>query len=104
NAFIAEGKRQKVGIQKGNGCVSNGGESKTLTTSGRDSGPGLSPDGKWIVFVRTIPSKKISPGLGDADATELWQIRADGKEPIVLVRQTHGGKMENVPGGLSRRL
>ncbi|PYK49124.1 MAG: hypothetical protein DME20_07640 [Verrucomicrobia bacterium] len=52
-AFIAEANAQKVWIQNGNVCVSNGGESKTLTTSGRDSEPVLSPDGKWIVFVRT---------------------------------------------------
>ena len=101
-AFIAEANAQKVWIQNGNVCVSNGGESKTLTTSGRDSEPVLSPDGKWIVFVRTIPSKKISTGLGDADATELWQIRADGKEPIVLVRPKDSGKMENVLAGFSK--
>ena len=91
-AFIAEANAQKVWIQNGNVCVTNGGESKTLTTSGRDSEPVLSPDGKWIVFVRTIPGKKISTGLGDADATELWQIGADGKEPIVLVRPKGSGK------------
>ena len=101
-AFIAEANAQKVWIQNGNVCVSNGGESKTLTTSGRDSEPVLSPDGKWIVFVRTIPSKKISTGLGDADATELWQIRADGKEPMVLVRPKDSGKMENVLAGFSQ--
>ena len=101
-AFIAEANAQRVWIQNGNVCVSNGGESKTLTTSGRDSEPVLSPDGKWIVFVRTIPSKKISTGLGDADATELWQIRADGKEPIVLVRPKDSGKMENVLAGFSK--
>ena len=101
-AFIAEANAQKVWIQNGNVCVSNGGESKTLTTSGRDSEPVLSPDGKWIVFVRTIPGKKISTGLGDADATELWQIGADGKEPIVLVRPKDSGKMENVLAGFSK--
>jgi len=101
-AFIAEANAQRVWIQNGNVCVSNGGESKTLTTSGRDSEPVLSPDGKWIVFVRTIPSKKISTGLGDADATELWQIRADGKEPMVLVRPKDSGKMENVLAGFSQ--
>ena len=101
-AFIAEANAQRVWIQNGNVCVSNGGESKTLTTSGRDSEPVLSPDGKWIVFVRTIPSKKISTGLGDADATELWQIRADGKEPIVLVRPKDSGKMENLLAGFSK--
>jgi hypothetical protein len=53
---------------------------------------------------RAIPSKKISTGLGDADATELWQIRADGKEPepIVLVRPKDSGKMENVLAGFSK--
>ncbi len=60
------------------------GASKQLTKSGRDSDPLLSPDRQWIVFVRTQPGK--ATGSDDGDATELWQIRADGSEPILLVK------------------
>src|SRR5947209_15450300 len=73
-----------------------------MTSSGRDTEPVLSPDGKWIVFVRTIPGKRISTGAGDADATELWQIRADGKEPSLLVRSKESEKMETVLAGFSK--
>jgi dipeptidyl aminopeptidase/acylaminoacyl peptidase len=102
-ALLANANGQKVSIQNGNVCISTaGGEAKTLTNSGHDSEPVLSPDGKWIIFVRTIPGKKISTGSGDADVTELWQIRADGKEPTALVRSKGSDKMEKVLAGLSK--
>ena len=62
----------------------------------------LAPDGKWIAFVRTSLGKKISTGSGDADATELWQIRVDGKEPTALVRSKESDKMETVLAGFSK--
>jgi hypothetical protein len=61
------------------------GQARQLTQSGRDSAPVISPDGRWIVFVRAVPGKTIATGSGDVDAAELWQIRADGKEPTLLV-------------------
>lgn len=95
---------QEVSVQNGNICISNvGGKVKTLTLSGHDSEPVLSPDGKWIVFVRTVPGKKISStGLREADATELWQIRAEGKNPTVLVHPKDSDKMETVLAGFSK--
>jgi hypothetical protein len=102
-ALLAEANAQKASVQNGNICISSAsGETKTLTNTGHDSEPIPSPDGKWIVFIRTIPGKKISTGLGDADVTELWQIRADGKEPTVLVRSKDSDKMETVLTGFSK--
>jgi hypothetical protein len=72
------------------------GEARALTTSGRDSGPVLSPDGKWVVFVRAVPGKKIATGAGDIDATELWQIDAAGKEPVLLVAPREAEKVEDL--------
>ena len=75
-----------VSVKDGNIILNTAqGEAKTLTKSGRDSAPLLSPDGKWIVFVRALPGKQISTGSGDVDAAELWQIDAAGKEPLLLV-------------------
>jgi WD40-like Beta Propeller Repeat len=96
-------EEHEVSVQNGNICISNaGGEVKTLTSSGRDSEPVLSPDGKWIVFVRTVPGKTISTGSGDADVTELWQIRADGKDPTALIRSKDSDKMETILAGFSK--
>jgi hypothetical protein len=72
------------------------GEAKTLTKTGRDSAPVLSPDGKWIVFVRAVPGKKIATGSGDEDAAELWQIDAAGKEPLLLVKPREAEEMKEV--------
>jgi dipeptidyl aminopeptidase/acylaminoacyl peptidase len=102
-ALLQQVNAQKVSAQSGNICISNANaEAKALTSSGHDSEPALSPDGKWIVFVRTIPGKNISTGSGDSPATELWQIRADGKNPTALVRAKDSDKIESVLAGFSK--
>ena len=102
-SFGIESLAGSISVQNGNICIlSANGEVKALTSSGHDSEPVLSPDGKWIVFVRTVPAKKLSTGLGDADATELWQIQADGKNPTVLVHPKDSDKMETVLAGFSK--
>lgn len=97
-ALAAQSYAQQVSVQNGNVILAG----KTLTNSGHDSEPVLSPDKKWIAFVRTIPGKKISTGTGEADATELWQIRADGKELTALVRPKGGDKMQSILAGFSK--
>jgi dipeptidyl aminopeptidase/acylaminoacyl peptidase len=100
--LIPQAQAQKVSVQNGNVCLVVAGETKKVTSSGRDSEPVLAPDGKWIVFIRTVPGKKISTGSGDAKETQLWQMRADGKEPACLVRSKSGDKMEAVLAGFSQ--
>lgn len=101
-ALLAEANGQKLSLQNGNVCISSAGSAaKPLTSSGHDSEPILSPDGKWVVFVRTNPAKNISTGSGDSPGTELWQIRADGKDPTLLVRAKDSDKMETVLAGFS---
>jgi len=90
----------KVSADVGNIVFANrDGQTQRLTSSAHDSEPVLSPDGKWVVFVRAVPGKKIATGGGEEEATELWQIRADGKEPTLLVRAHESEKMESVIGG-----
>ena len=75
------------------------GQERQLTSVGRDSNPVLAPDGKWIVFVRSVPGEKIASGAGEHNAAELWQVRTNGKEPLMLVRTRQSDKMENVIAG-----
>ena len=72
------------------------GEAKQLTTSGRDSAPVLSPDRRWVVFIRGVPGRKISTGAGDVDAEELWQVRADSEDPTRLVAPKAADDAQNV--------
>jgi len=76
-------------------------EVKQLTKSGRDSTPLLSPDKRWIVFVRVVPGKTIATGSGDVEAAELWQIRVDGSEPLLLVPPREADDVKNVIAGFS---
>lgn len=76
-------------------------EAKQLTSSRRDSKPVVSPDGKWIVFVRSVPEKKISTGSGDHDAEELWQVGADGKDSIRLVAPRDAKEVKDLIAGFS---
>jgi dipeptidyl aminopeptidase/acylaminoacyl peptidase len=52
------------------------GSEQQLTSSGKDSQPALSPDGKQVVFVREVENKN----------TELWLMDSSGNNahPIVL--------------------
>ena len=88
-----------VSARDGNIFISSGGSEKQLTSSGRDSAPALAPDGKWVVFVRAIPGKKVQSGAGEHDGAELWQVRADGKEPLMLVRTRQADKMDELIAG-----
>lgn len=54
---------------------------RTLTTSGHDSDPVLSPDGKRVVFVRSVGGKTLddcSADMNKAKPVELWTVNADG--------------------------
>jgi hypothetical protein len=60
-----------------------------VTHTGHDHDPALSPDEKWVTFVRDIPTKKdtLSPSSAVVSevANELWVIGTDGKNPQRLV-------------------
>jgi hypothetical protein len=73
------------------------GNSKQLTYTGHDSEPVLSPDGRWVTFVRTISGKTIPTGSDyRGHPTELWQIDANGKNATLLVQCRASEKMDNV--------
>jgi dipeptidyl aminopeptidase/acylaminoacyl peptidase len=95
--LIDRSDAQRVSVQNGNVCISSATSgSKQLSSSGRDTQPVLSPDGKWVVFVRTVPGKNIATGSGDSAATELWQIGADGKNATLLVRSRESKNIQSV--------
>ena len=78
---------QSVSVKDGNiQFTDKAGQTAAVTSSGRDSDPVLSPDGKWIVFVRKVEGQKISTASDEVDPTELWQVRADGKEATLLLK------------------
>jgi hypothetical protein len=88
---------QRVSVKDGNiQFTDKDGQTTALTSSGRDSGPVLAPDGKWVVFVRKVDGKKIATGSDEVDPTELWQIRIDGKETTLLMKCRESDKPESV--------
>ena len=88
---------QSVSVKDGNvQFTSKTGQTTALTSSGRDSGPVLAPDGKWVAFVRKADGKKIATGSDEVDPTELWQVRTDGKEATLLLKCRESQKPESV--------
>jgi dipeptidyl aminopeptidase/acylaminoacyl peptidase len=99
-AFAAPAVAQSVSVVNGNiQFTDKSGQTTALTATGRDSDPVLAPDGKWVAFVRKIDGKKVASGSDEMDPTELWQVRADGKEPTMLVRCRESQKMESLIAG-----
>jgi dipeptidyl aminopeptidase/acylaminoacyl peptidase len=79
-------KAQSVFVKDGNVFLKNGsGQTKQLTTSGRDYQPGLSPDRRRIAFVRRTPGRTVQTPLSDTEATELWLVDSDGEHAELLV-------------------
>lgn len=89
-----------VTVRDGNIFITDqAGREKQLTTGGRDSRPVLDPQRKWVAFVRAIDGKAIASGADETAPAELWQIRADGKEPLMLVRTRQSEKIEELIAG-----
>ncbi len=55
-----------------------GAAERVLTTTGRDTTPVLSPDGRLVAFTRGTPGDSVETGLGPVERTELWVIETDG--------------------------
>ena len=88
---------QSVSVKDGNiQFTDRAGQTTALTSSGRDCGPILAPDGKWVAFVRKVDGKKIATGSDEVEPTELWQVRTDGKEASLLVKCRAAEKPESV--------
>lgn len=88
---------QTVAVTDGNiQFTDKSGHTTALTSGGRDSGPVLAPDGRWVVFVRKVDGKKIATPSDEVDPTELWQVRTDGKEATLLLKCREFEKPESV--------
>jgi hypothetical protein len=88
---------QTVSVKDGNiQFTDKAGKTTALTSSGKDSGPILAPDGKWVAFVRKADGKKIATGSEEMEPTELRQVRVDGKEPSLLLRCRESQKPESL--------
>lgn len=72
------------------------GREKQLTSSGRDASPVLAPDGKWVVFVRSVDGEKIETPTEPQDPAELWQVNVSGKDATRLLRTRASGKVEQL--------
>jgi hypothetical protein len=76
----------------GNLFLVDGDKRQQLTNTGQDSDAVLSPDGKWIAFVRTATTRKVDLDK-EPSLRELFVLPASGGEARLLVsRGTRCGK------------
>jgi hypothetical protein len=82
---------QSVSVSAGNIVYrARNGVERAVTSSGLDSMPSLSPDARWIVFVRRTPRDTVNTSLGWEERTELWIVRTDGVNARRLLRGREG--------------
>jgi hypothetical protein len=67
-------------------------DGRAITSSGHDSAPLLSPDGRVVVFLRAThrPAKDCAADASDGKPLELWRVNSDGNSARRLLA-THGG-------------
>jgi hypothetical protein len=95
--FAGSAFAQSVSVKDGNiHFTDKTGQTTAITSSGRDSGPVLDPDGRWVAFVRKVDGQKIATGSDEVEPSELWQVRTDGKEASVLVKCRAAEKPESL--------
>ncbi len=100
-ALPAHAAGPSVTEDKGNiVLVEAGGKKRKLTSSGQDSQPSLSPDGKAIVFVRR-GSSKLESTSGEVEANELWWSDTMGGKPRRLVRSAGSDDPKKFLGALA---
>lgn len=95
-------KAQSVFAKDGNVFLKNrSGQTKQLTTLGRDYQPSLSPDRKRIAFIRRTPGKTVQTPLGETEATELWLADSEGEHHELLVSGKEGDNPKTVMADFS---
>jgi len=93
---------QEVFLQRGDVYLKNErDEMVQMTASGLDSEAVLSPDGKFIAFVRDTPGVLVTAGVGDINATELWLLNVSTRKAELLVRGKSGPEMEKTIAGIA---
>ncbi len=73
-ACLASAARaQSVSVVGGNVVYRDqAGATRNITTSGLERLASLSPDGRWIAFIRGTPGELVETAMQAAEATELW--------------------------------
>ncbi|MEW5927881.1 MAG: hypothetical protein AB1941_10370 [Gemmatimonadota bacterium] len=94
---------QEVGVERGNVTyrASAGAPLRRVTTSGLDSQPVLSPDGRWIAWARATPRDSVEGPAGRVGAGEVWIARTDGSGARMLVRGRPAAEPRELLAGLS---
>ncbi|MDY7225620.1 TolB family protein [Hyalangium rubrum] len=100
-ALPAHARGASVVEEKGNlVLVEPGGKKRKLTSSGQDSQPSLSADGKAVVFVRRGSGAKLESAAGEVEANELWWMDTTGGKPRRLVRSAASDDPKKFLGAL----
>lgn len=97
NAFSEGAIMHKVSAENGNIFFSSGTVKKQLTTTGQDSAPILSLDGKTVIFIRRSNEMAYNPIEGadnprDPHADQIWSVSIDGRSERMLVRDKNPDK------------
>ena len=100
-ALMATGVTTAASVKETKGniyYVADNGKVRQLTTSGVDSSPQLSPDGKTIAFVQRRESDVTDP---DYSPSDIWLMDTSGKNQRVVVTAQPSSEPEDALSGLN---
>ncbi len=92
---------QAVHVRGGVAYLDTIGGSRRLSDSGLVHEALSSPDGALIAYVKGTPSRTVSTGAGDAEATELWLVRRDGSGARRILEGREAAAPESTLANLS---
>ena len=100
--WLSVAQAQTVAEKNGNIYISQlDGTQKQLTNTGLDRQPVISPDKKYVAFVRHVPGKNLETTTSEyAETTELWLIGIDGKKSQQLIPGKHGKNPKEILAGI----
>jgi dipeptidyl aminopeptidase/acylaminoacyl peptidase len=100
--FASTAPAQEVGVERGDVTyrASPTAPLRHVTTSGLDSQPVLSPDGRWVAWARATPRDSVEGPGGWVQAGEIWIARTDGTGARMLARGRGAAEPRELLAGL----
>lgn len=81
-------------------CYEQWCKGKQITTSGRCFGPILSPDNRYVAYIKETPNITVNTAEGDVTANEIWIYDVKSDKHTLLLRGRYDGDVQKAIGDI----